>query len=109
MLQIIEIHPALKFLSAIFDKEVAYSTINSAKCIVVSIIYIPFFPTINEYPLVMKHMTAIFDLRSPKPELSNAYDVDILFMDYDRLGDNALLANVTLIQKCIVLLLSYCL
>ena len=37
----IKIHHVLHFLSAMFDTGVAYSTINSAKYVVATILYIP--------------------------------------------------------------------
>ena len=36
-------------------------------------------------------MTGIFNLRLPKPKLSFAWDVDILFRYFGQLGDNCLL------------------
>ena len=63
----IEIHHVLKFLSAMLDKKVAYSTINSAKCLVTTIFHIPTYPSKNRHPLVMKYINGIFNLKPPKP------------------------------------------
>ena len=73
----IEIHHVFYFLSAMLDKGVAYSTINNVKCAVATILYILTYPSINRHPLVMKCITGIFNLRPPKANLNNVWDVDI--------------------------------
>ena len=66
----IEVTHVLDFLSAMFEKGHAYSTINSAKCAIATIIHIPPYESLNKHPLINKYMTGIFNLRPPKPKLS---------------------------------------
>ena len=53
----------------------------------------------------MKAIIGIFEVRSPWPKLSNAWEVDILFMYFERFKDNTWLTNMIFTQKLYVLLL----
>ena len=66
----------LDFLSAMFEKGHAYSTINSAKCAIVTIIHIPPYEYLNKHPLINKYMTGTFSLRPLKPKISFVWNVD---------------------------------
>ena len=88
-----------------FEKGHAYSTINSAKCAIATIMYIPPYDSLNKHPLINKYMTGIFNLRPPKPKLSFVWDVDILFRYFEQQGDNCLLLDIILTQELINLLL----
>ena len=48
----IEVTRVLDFLSAMFEKGHAYSSINSAKCAIATIIHIPPYESLNKYPLI---------------------------------------------------------
>ena len=63
----IEVTHVLDFLSAMFENELACSTINSAKCDIATIVHMPPY----------KQMTGIFNLIPPKPKLSFVMNVDI--------------------------------
>ena len=69
----------LDFLSAMFEKGHAYSTINSAKSAVATIIHKLNYESLNKHSLINRYMTDIFNCRPPKPKLSFVWDVDILF------------------------------
>ena len=101
----IELTHVLDFLSTMCEKEHAYSTINSAKCAIATIIYIPPYASLNKHPLINKYMTGIFNLRPPKPKLSLAWDMDIFFRYFEQQGDNCLLSDILLTQKLLILLL----
>ena len=73
----IEVSHALNFLSRMFDKGHAYSTINSAKCVIATIVDILTYKSLNNHPLINKYMTGVFNLRPPKPKLRFVLDVDI--------------------------------
>ena len=75
----IEVSHVLDFLSGMFDKGHAYSTINSAKCAIATIVHIPPYNSLNKHPLINKYITGVFNLRRPKPKLSFVWNVDILF------------------------------
>ena len=79
-----------------FEKGHAYSTINSAKCAVATIIHIPPYESLNKYPLINKYLTGIFNLRPY---------IDILFRYFEQQEDNCLLSHVISTQKLIILLL----
>ena len=74
-----EVSHVLDFLSEMFDKRHAYSTINSAKCAIATTAHIPPYNSSKKHPLINKYMTGVFSLRPPKPKLSFVWDVDILF------------------------------
>ena len=88
-----------------FEKGRAYSTINSAKCAIGTILHIPPYDSLNKHPLISKYMTSIFNLRPPKPKLSFVWVVDVLLRYFEQQGDNVLLSDVILTQKLIILLL----
>ena len=50
-------------------------------------------------------MTRLFNFRPPKPKLSFAWDMDILFRYFKQQGDNNSLSEKLLTQKLLVLLL----
>ena len=82
----IEVTHVLDFLSAMFENELACSTINSAKCDIATIIHIPPYESLNKHPLINNYMTGTFNLRPPKPKLSFAWDVNILFRYFEQQG-----------------------
>ena len=84
----IEVTHVLDFLSAMFEKRHAYSTISSAKCAIATVVRIPPCDSLNKHPLINKYMTGIFKLRPPKPKLSFVWDVDILFRYFEQQEDN---------------------
>ena len=48
----IEVTHVLDFLSAMFEKEHAYSTIDRAKCAIAIIMHIPPYDSLNKHPLI---------------------------------------------------------
>lgn len=88
-------------LSAIFDKAVVYSTLNSAKYVVTTILHIPTHPSKDKHPLIITDITGTLSFRSPKLKLINVWDVDILFKYFERSGDNTLFTNRMLTQNLI--------
>ena len=79
----IEVTRAIDFLSAMFEKEHAYSIIDNEKCTIAIIVHIPPYDVLNKHPLVNKYMAGIFNLRPPKPKLSFVWVVDILFRYFE--------------------------
>ena len=75
----IELTHALDFLSAMFEKGHAYSTINSAKLAKTAITHIPPYESLNKHSLINKYITGISNLRPPKPKLSFVWDVWIFY------------------------------
>ena len=101
----IEVSHVLDFLSGMFDKGHAYSTINSTKCAIATIVHIPSYNSLNKHLLINKYMTGVFNLRPPKPKLSFVWDINILFWYFEQQGDNNLLSDKLLTQKLLILLL----
>ena len=62
------------------------------------------FNSLNKNPIINKYRTGLFNLRPPKPKLSFAWDVDILFRNFEQ-GDSNSLSNKLLTQKLLILLL----
>ena len=56
----IEVSHVSYFLSRIFGKGHAYSTINSAKCAVATTVDIPLYNLLNKHPLINKYMTGVY-------------------------------------------------
>ena len=50
----IEVSHLLDFLSGMFDKEHAYSTSNSAKCVIATIAHTTPYSALNRHPLINK-------------------------------------------------------
>lgn len=67
----IKIRNVLGFFSPMFDKEVIYFTMNSAKCVVATSLHTPTYISIYKHPLFMKYVTEIFNLRPQKLKISN--------------------------------------
>ena len=66
----IEVTYVLDFLNPMSEKGHAYSTTNSAKCAIATIMHIPPYYSLNKHPLINKYMTGVFNLIPPKPKLS---------------------------------------
>ena len=58
----IKVTHVLDFLSAMFDIGHTYSTINSVKCAIATIVHIPPHDYLNKLPLIHKYMTVILVL-----------------------------------------------
>ena len=101
----IEVTHVLDFLSALFEKGHAYSTISSAKYAIATIIHILPYDSLNKQQLINKYVIGIFILKPSKPKLSFLWDVDILFRFFEQQGNNCLLSDTILTQKLITLLL----
>ena len=82
----IVIHYLLIYLSARFNEGMTCSTINSTKCLVSTILHILIYLSKTKHPLVMKNIAEIFNLRLPKPELNNVWNLDILVRYLKGLG-----------------------
>ena len=81
----IEIRHVLIYMSVMFNKVVTCSTINSAKCLVTTILHISTYLSKTKHLLVKKNIAGIFNLKLPKPKLSNVWDLDILVRYFERL------------------------
>ena len=66
----IEGSPVLDFLKGMFDKGHAYSTINSAKRPIGTIVHMPPYSSLHNHPLIKNDMTGLFNLRPPKAKVS---------------------------------------
>ena len=88
-----------------FSKWHAYSTINSVKCEIATIVHIPSDSPLNKHPLTNKYMTAVFNLRPWKPKLRIVWDVGILIRYVEQQGNNTSLPYKLLKQKLLNLLL----
>ena len=94
----------MDFLSGIFDKGHAYSTINSTKCAIATVVCIHPYNALNKHPLINKYMTGEFNLRPSRPKLNFVWDVDILFRYFEQ-GHNNSLSDKLLTQKLLILFL----
>ena len=53
-----------------FDKGHAYSTSNSAKRPIGTIVHMPPYSSLHKHPVIKNYMTGLFNLRPPKAKLS---------------------------------------
>ena len=88
-----------------YSKGLSYSVINSAKCAIASIVYLPPYSSINNHPTIKRYMKGIYNLNPPKPKLTFVWDVSIMFKYFKNMGDNTKLTDKLLSQKLIMLLL----
>ena len=49
-----------------FDKGHAYSIINSGKCAIVTIVYMPAYNSLIKHPLINTYMTGVFETNKAK-------------------------------------------
>ena len=98
----------VNFLGELYDKNVSYSVIKSAKSALSHEICLPPFSSIGEHPLVRKFMKGVYNLRPPKTKCGFIWDVKILFKYFEDLPNNNELDITSLSYKtlCLLVLLS---
>ena len=99
------VYNILDFLSAMFNNNASYSTINCAKCALGNIINIPPYKVLSDHPLIAQYCKGQYNLRPPQPKLSIVWDVKIVFDYLTEQGSNVSLSDKTLSHKLLILLL----
>ena len=72
----IEVTHVLDFLSAMFEKGHAYSTINSVKCAIATTVHIPPCNSLNKHPMINKYMTGIFETTKTQTNPTHTLSTD---------------------------------
>ena len=65
---------ALLFLRMLFQQGLSYSTINTARSALSTIICLPDGQSFGSHPIVVRFMKCIFELRKPKPKYNSIWD-----------------------------------
>lgn len=59
---------------------------------------------VGQHPMIVTHMRAIFNMRTPKPRYQESWDVDILLKFIEKMGDNKNISLKMLSCKLVALL-----
>jgi hypothetical protein len=69
---------ALSFLRMLFQQGLSYSTINTARLALSTIICLPDGQVFGSHHIVVGFMKGIFELRKPKPKYKSIWDVSVV-------------------------------
>jgi hypothetical protein len=69
---------ALSFLRMLFQQGLSYSTINTARSALSTIICLPDGQVFGSHHIVVRFMKGIFELRKPKPKYNSIWDVSVV-------------------------------
>ena len=73
-----EISDALDFLMSLYSKGLSYSTINTARSALSTILIIQGCTTFGSHPLVIRFLKGIFEKRKPQPKYDTIWDASKL-------------------------------
>lgn len=94
----------MEFLTSLYNKGLSYSSLNSAKSAIATVVDLPGYTSISQHPKIDSYFKGLFNLRPPKTKLSTVWDVKIIF-DYYKDRPNNNLDDKTLTQKLLMFLL----
>ena len=73
-----QIGEALDFLAGLYDKYLSYSTLNTARSALSSILLIDTCRNFGSHPLKVRFMKGVFDKRTPHPKYNKIWDVSLV-------------------------------
>lgn len=94
----------LEFLTELFDRGYSYSTINSARSFLSSILPSINGLTVGSDPLIRRFMRGVFIDRPNLPRYTETWDVSIVLSFIRSMGDNEVLSLFDLTLKLVMLL-----
>ena len=97
---------AVDFLTSLYDEEMSYSSINSARCALsASLEESPTsaYSTFREHPDVKRFMKGIFQSRPPLPRYCKTWDVNLVLQHIGSLGHSQELSFKDLTLKLVML------
>ena len=101
------LHPSVagvfQFLTALFKKDLSYSSLNTARSALSTIITVDGMP-IGSHPLVVRFLKGVFNLRPPVPRYKEVWDVSIVLRFLKTLSPVASLSLRSLTLKLVMLL-----
>ena len=99
------LNQALSFLMTLYNQGLSYSTINTARSAMSTIISIPNCQTFGTHHLVKRFMKGIFEKRKPQPKYTQIWDVSIVLKYLATLKPNSSLSLKSLALKLVMLML----
>ena len=101
----ITVETVLKFLTELFSRGLSYSTINTAKSAISTVLTLPPYPSLGDHPQINFFFRGLFNLRPPKTKLTFVWDVKLVFDMFRNSSSNEELSDKRLTQKLVMLLL----
>ena len=95
----------LQFLTSLYEAGLGYSTINTARSALSTVVFMPDNCTIGSHPLIIRFIKGIFELRTPKPRHTHTWDVGEVLNYFKSLKGNNLLSLKDLTMKVSAILL----
>lgn len=101
------LHPSvadvIQFLTTLFEKDLSYSSLNTARSALSTIITVDGM-SIGSHPLVVRFLKGVFNLRPPVPRYKEVWDVSIVLRFLKTLSPVASLSLKNLTLKLVMLL-----
>ena len=94
----------LDFLSELYDKGLSYSTINSARSFLSSILPRTNNVSIGADPVISRFMRGVFNTRPNLPRYTRSWDVKKVLSYIQQMGDNSSLSLADLTHKLVMLI-----
>ena len=95
----------IQFLTTLFEKDLSYSLLNTARSALSTIITVDGV-SIGCYPLVVRFLKGVFNLRPPVPRYKEVWDLSIVLRFLKTLTPVASLTLKNLLSLKLVMLLS---
>lgn len=95
----------LKFLTDLFNQGLSYSTINTARSALSTIVIIDGEKSFGSNHIVTRFMKGVFETRTPKPKYDKIWDVSVVLKHLSSLYPNEELSLKDLTHKALMLIL----
>lgn len=95
----------LQFLSGLFNQGLSYSTLNTARSALSTIVMIDGGTSFGSHHLVTRFMKGVFESRRPKPKYDKIWDVSVVLKHLSSLYPNEKLSLKELTHKVLMLIL----
>ena len=96
---------ACKFLRLLSGKGSGYSTLNSARCTLATILPVFEGHSFGTHPLVCRLVKGGYERNPPQPRYSKFWDINLVFKMLQSWGPNSLLTIKKLSLKLVILML----
>ena len=99
------LNQALLFLKMLFTEGLSYSTINTARSALSTIVCMPAGQVFGSHHIVVRFMKGVFELSKPKPKYSSIWDVSVVLKYLGTFVPNPELTLKQLTFKVVMLML----
>lgn len=100
-----QISQVLNFLAGLYDKQLSYSTLNTARSALSSILHVDTCRNFGSHPLTVRFMKGVFEKRPPHPRYNKIWDVSLVLKYLTSLDPVETLTLKDLTLKLLMLLL----